>query len=206
MFRTESSTGLRISVLMVVVLIWLAGSPEPVAYAEPVVTSENGRITVQAEPMMLSILLKQLVQAAQVELLIVEPIAEDTLVRADFNRMPLEQILDSLLKRNSYAIVYNSGQSEVYFSDAAVVGQVAPDAAIDESGQFDPLGESASFLRADAEQQLLQKIRTLEERIRSGISDREYERWASVRDPKYVVHDRDLLAEYHEKLNSLTRY
>lgn len=43
----------------------------------------------------------------------------------------------------------------------------------------------------------------LEERIDSGQSDRDYEKWASIKGEKYVTHDKELLAYYEQRLASL---
>jgi len=43
-------------------------------------------------------------------------------------------------------------------------------------------------------------IQTLEQRISSGLSDTEYERWVAVRGEQYVIHDREKLAYYKKRL------
>jgi hypothetical protein len=47
------------------------------------------------------------------------------------------------------------------------------------------------------------RIAGLRDRLQSGVSDREYDKWASVRGARYVTHDRKKIEMYERQLQEL---
>ena len=204
MFRILEKKYFRLIMCMIGMLIFIFTSRTDCKSQGQVVRLDNGRVSMHIGPMKVSELLKLIVRETGVELFIVDAIIEDPLIRVRFEDVSLEELFESLLKNNSYAVVYNSGLSQMYFSNQAIAGQSQPAVAYPQDwDNVDTTGEQKSAFIVTSEENLLEKIRNLENRIHSGISDREYDRWASIRGPKYVVHDRDLLVDYIKKLEDL---
>jgi hypothetical protein len=53
------------------------------------------------------------------------------------------------------------------------------------------------------EEYLKSQIAMLTKRIESGYSDRQFEYWAKIKDPQFIMHDRTLLQRYNLELSTL---
>ena len=66
-----------------------------------------------------------------------------------------------------------------------------------------PPGISSGDIDWTNKDQIQLIVNHLEERIASGRSDRDYEKWASIKGEKYVTHDKETLAYYEQRLAGL---
>jgi hypothetical protein len=73
-------------------------------------------------------------------------------------------------------------------------------AKVAEKPQQESVRNAAKVAR---EEYLKNQISMLTKRIESGYSDRQYEYWAKIKDPQFIMHDRTLLQRYNLELGTL---
>jgi hypothetical protein len=86
-------------------------------------------------------------------------------------------------------------------ADAGMAEDTSGPADSKESTGETPTEPLTDFVRK--ENRILGRMAMTEHRIESGESDRHYEHWSQYRDPRYLVHDREHLEHYREKLDDL---
>jgi protein-arginine kinase activator protein McsA len=155
---------------------------------------DNGFVSIQKSNIPRIKFLKELSEMANLQIIIIEDMDLDQVITLNFKNEPVEQILRHVLKGCSYAVIYNTSEK----NPGIVLSYKNIQANDDRSESGKALNTKES-----ARQILTQKIEKLRCRIESGKSDREYERWAKIRDPQFIVHDRDRLKQYQKQLNNL---
>jgi hypothetical protein len=155
---------------------------------------DNGFVSIQKSNIPRIKFLRELSEVANLQIIIVEDMDLDQTIILNFKNEPVEQILRHVLKGCSYAVIYNTSEK----NPGIVLSYKNIKANDDRSASGETLDTKES-----ARQILIQKIEELRCRIKSGESDREYERWAKIRGPKFVVHDRDRLKRYQQQLSNL---
>jgi hypothetical protein len=98
--------------------------------------------------------------------------------------------------------VYNATTtgSSVSGGDTTAAGTSSPSASSMAAASTTGVYQETEWTRKDHIQLM---ISNLEDRIASGQSDRDYEKWSSIKGEKYVIHDTELLAYYKQRLASL---
>lgn len=174
------------------------------------VVYQNGRVTCHASEVKLTDFLIELTEAANFQLVIVEPLGHGDQICADFERKPLEAVLKDILKGYSYAIIIqNSEENKAgllsYSSGNGGGDEGSNSLNEDEASETNVrIGcQTPASAAVDNRELLSSKIEALRHRIESGVSDREYDKWVQYRDPKYLVHDRERIKRYENRLSQL---
>lgn len=169
---------------------------------------DDGHITCNISKVALGEFLTRLTEIANLQLIIVEPIDPADHIRAQFDRKTLDEVLKTVLKEYSYALVTlgsdeNRAELISYNSHGNAVDGNSPNWNRTTGHQAEyPYGMAAPTGDRGV---LTDKIEALKQRIESGASDDEYEKWAQYRDPKFIVHDRDILSQYRRRLSQLRK-
>jgi hypothetical protein len=152
----------------------------------------NGFVSIRKSDIPCIKFLIDLSELANLQLIVVETIDPNRLITVNFNHESIEEVVRSVLDGYSYAVIYNTSEK-----DQGLLSYKAEKVKTnsDDFGSGLPLDAKET-----KRQMLIQKIEELNRRIKSGESDRFYSRWAKVRDPKFVVHDRDKLESYQRQL------
>jgi hypothetical protein len=163
------------------------------------------KISLQETNASLDRLLGHLAEILHADIHVVENI--DTVrVKADFrNKSPLE-ILSSLLRGYSYAVVYH--QNDQNLATSGLLGFNAAADATRSGGEtetFEENKEAADTPEPDAGQALQARIHELEAQIESGYADRWYEHWSNIKDEKYLRHPREELEDLQGRVEELEK-
>lgn len=156
-------------------------------------------------------LLERIADAAGIEVVVITTPPTGERVRLLASGWKPEALIRSLLKGGSYALLYR-GKSGTFALSADREFSVAPPrsapAAVDApaavgAAQATIADEASWEGLPEPERELLERIATLKKRIASGEADRAHEIWSSVRDPRFVVHDEELLEQFEKELAQL---
>lgn len=93
--------------IMVVCFLILPGNAD-CAVRQPVIEYENGLVTLSSEKMSLSALLSQIADAAGIGIYIADKLTNQSNA-AEFKQEPLQEVLESLLKGYSFAVIFSRG-------------------------------------------------------------------------------------------------
>lgn len=165
---------------------------------------QDKKLTISASDITLKDLLRQVSEITRTEIFLFDEVFSGT-IDAKFSEHTIEEVLKSLLKGYSYAIVY-AAHSDAY----GLYSMLTPRrqrVATEPYNFHKTAGINDSSLHSEYslehERMLISKIQSLQERIDSGQSDRTFEKWAAVRGAQFVVNDRDRLAHYKRQLAEL---
>jgi hypothetical protein len=116
-------------------------------------------------------------------------------------------VLRTLLRDQSYAVVYNAGkEGSVYFLEAAGGKTPLRDYREDWDGEVVSYGDTIPRELSKKEKEIRRTedfIANLKNRIESGQSDELYSRLVKENNPETVTHDREKLEGLEKKLNEL---
>jgi hypothetical protein len=191
---------LNVGAFWAATVLALAGSSSPLVY-------EGGLISISAGSYSREELIELVSNAAGFEIVRIGSLEGDEKIIAGFERRKPEAIVRSLLNGQSYAIIY-SGRGAMKRMAQRGVSQPEPDSPAAEITQplWPPLLEDISESASPRERRLKSQIADLKSRIASGRSDQAYETWASVRDPRYVVHEEEQLEQLEKELGAIQPY
>jgi hypothetical protein len=160
-------------------------------------------------------LLERVAEAAAIEIVIIAGPPGEGPVSVATSGIKPEAFIRSLLKGGSYALLYRGASGTLAFGPGGGLAPPADGGAprrSDDAGGAPAAGgmESAAAGETAApeglpepERELLERIAALKARIASGASDRAYEIWSTVREPRFVVHDEELLEQFEKELAQL---
>lgn len=169
---------------------------------------QNGMVSCSSNKISVVSFLKELAGVSNIEIYILGRI-QDSSLPVDFQQVPVTQVISSLLRGYSFALVYTKGSNvsgQIYFFDNSergdAIGVQLPD---HESDEFNPPPLPASNYETmnPKERQLVSKIAKLEADIASGKAESDYNFWTQHKDPKYVYNPWIDLEKSKEKLNAL---
>ena len=173
-----------------------------------VIEYENGMVSCSSDKISVVSFLKKLAGAGKIEIYILGPIQDFTLP-VDFQQVPVTQVISSLLRGYSFALVY-TGRSDItghiYFfdntkSDDPIDIQLSDDGP--DYSNLPPLPASNYETMNPKERRLISKIAKLEEDIASGKAESDYNFWVQHKDPKYIYNPWNDLERSKEKLEKL---
>ena len=182
----------------------------PSSHADTGLEYQNGLVSVQKFNISLINFLEDLSELANIKIYLVETVDPARRIRVNFDHQQIEKVLRSVLRGYNHAIIFNGQQ----ISKAAVFSYNVGGNAKTNQGRSPTYGQMedhpmpggshpTSDEKEDKIKVLTQRISQLNQRIESGESDKEYEKWVKVRGPKYVVHDRDRLKAYQSRLTDV---
>jgi hypothetical protein len=182
----------------------LSASISPQAAASPPLKYMDGLVSISSGSFSRSELLEMISEAAGFEVVLIGLRASEEKIIVNYDRQKPEGIVRSLLVGRSYAIIYSGrgssksmGQQTRFHSEQAEIKSAADETP----GTSVPEEETESA--SPRERRLKSQIAALKNRVESGRSDQAYEIWTSVRDPRYVVHEEDLLIQHEKELAEL---
>ena len=159
----------------------------------------NGLVSYQGYDVPIMDILDNLSEAADLQIIIIRADDMNRRVNVNFIKEPVEDVIRNILKGYSYAIVFNvmdECEISLFHAKGNEISGIKKNIVLtDNSIQKDEI--------EDRKYELIQMIEELNQRIESGISDKEYEKWAKIRGQKYVTHDRVLLEHYQQILGEL---
>ena len=181
----------------------LAATPAPGRADHRMVEYRDGRLFVPPGVYSVAELLDQISKAAGFEIVIIGNQSAHEPIAVSYNGSKPEQVIQSLLKGCSYAII-NRGQSSTMSLSSAAKTAERLNSAMEPPAHQTSLSDTEGIPGVpEKEQELLHRIEELQKRLESGISDQSYEIWSSVRDPNFVIHEGDLLEQYEQELADL---
>ena len=169
------------------------------------------RISIAARDRELSLLLKDIAERSGIEVFVVDPIIGERR-SGDWVDQPIASVLRTLLRGRSYAIVSGEGgpfQGRVNQFDADAPSPARPaQRAVPDRAQALPAlsvaNDRAAELPADKRKRRLQRqIDSLQQQIDEGLADQRHAQWTARKDPKYVRHPADTLAQLKRRLATM---
>ena len=148
---------------------------------------ENECITCHASDIRLMDFIEALALEANLQFIFDEALDPKTRISLNVGCEPLNELVRKILKGRSYALVFNVTERDqpLIISYESYKSQTSggdiynnPDSQVNERVET----------KRDSVQQ---KMEDLRERIDSGESDREYDKWAKIRGAKYATHDEE---------------
>jgi type II secretory pathway component GspD/PulD (secretin) len=162
---------------------------------------EKGYVTCHRENIPLNQFLETLSQAAGLQVVLTDPMDLSRNITVHFDHKPIDDVVKTLLRGYSYALVFNA-QDEPQQQRLVSYHDFCRSAG-DDVGKPFLSPEKARAVPATKKERVEHEIETIQQRIQSGESDREYEKWAAVRGAKYVTHDRDRLEKVQRQFETL---
>ena len=204
--------GARTWNIVIAICLFAAALPGPAQGSVPpgvLFDYRNGLFSVRGENVPLLPLLETIAARAGVGIYLFGDIPSHVTVALEGRS--LESALRSLLRGCSHAVVYDEtdpAQRIVFFgpSRASRLAELPEGLGgrLRLSGELEGRERLAALdAPQDRRTALAAEIGQLEERIRSGDSDRVREMWAKVRDPRFLANDRARLESLRKELEEL---
>lgn len=165
---------------------------------------QDNKLTLTASNIDLLELLRKVSEVTRTEIFLFDEVTSKK-IDVNFSQQTLEEVLKSLLKGYSYAIVYAVRSDSYGLYSMLIPRRQRSNPLTYDSRKTIGINDHTypSDYSFERERMLVSKIQSLQERIDSGESDREFKKWAAIRGAQFVVNDRDRLAHYEKQLDEL---
>jgi hypothetical protein len=173
-----------------------------------IIEYENGMVSCRSNKISVVSFLEELAGVSNIKIYILSPL-KDYALPVDFQQVPVMEVISSLLRGYSFALVYTKESDiseKIYFFDKTSSGDVTnvqlsrdePD-----SSKLSALPASNYGTMNPKERKLISRIAKIEADIASGKAEKDYNFWTQHKGPKYVYNPWDDLERSKEKLEEL---
>nr|WP_320191740.1 hypothetical protein [uncultured Desulfobacter sp.] len=173
-----------------------------------VIEYENGMVSCSSNKISVVGFLKELAGVSNIEIYILSRM-KDYALPVEFRQVPVTQVISSLLRGYSFALVYTEGSDiigQIHFFDSTQSGDVTHVLLSGDEPDYSnlPAMPESNYETMDPkERQLISKIEKLKADIASRKAEKDYNFWIQRKDPKYVYNPWNDLERCKEKLEKL---